>query len=251
MRTGRFLHRTAQVLGWIGGGLITLLVVTMIAVVVYGSVGVRTAEPGPLAMVRDDPRIELVHAGGAWLMTPAAGPADDGLVFIPGAKVDPLAYTPMLAGLAREGVTVIITKPTLNLAFFDLRGLNAFTSLAPWVHRWAVGGHSLGGVRACQLVGTDGVQTLVLFASYCSRDLSSAQVRVLSVSGSRDGLSTPTKINAARHLLPADAESVVIDGANHASFGAYGVQRGDGVATRPAATIHAEIDAAVLRFLTS
>lgn len=251
MNAGRAARRIGRILGWIGGGLITLLVIAMIAVVVYGSVGVRSAEPGPLASVRDDPRIDLTHSGGAWLMAPVEGSVTDGLVFIPGAKVDPLAYTSMLAGLVREGITVIITKPTLNLAFFDLRGLDAFTALAPWVQRWAVGGHSLGGVRACQLVGTDGVQALVLFASYCARDLSGTDVRVLSVSGGRDGLSTPAKINNARRLLPADAESVVIDGANHASFGAYGPQPGDGVASKPTDAVHAEIDDAVLRFLTS
>ncbi|SDT39023.1 Alpha/beta hydrolase family protein [Microlunatus soli] len=249
------MRSVGRVLGWIGGGLITLLVLGMIAIVVYGNVGVRQAESVPLATVRNDPRIDLVHSDGAWVMTPtdgqaAEGQATDGLVFIPGAKVDPLAYASMLAGLVREGVTVIITKPTLNLAFFDLRRLTAFTALAPWVQRWAVGGHSLGGVRACQLVGGGGVQTLVLFASYCARDISGTDVRVLSVSGSRDGLSTPTKINNARPLLPADAESVVIDGANHASFGAYGDQPGDGTATESSATVQAEIDDAVLRFLT-
>lgn len=93
------------------------------------------------------------------------------------------------------------------------------------------------------------VETLILFASYCSNDLSDTDVAALSISGSEDGLSTPEKIEDAWHLLPADAESVVIEGANHASFGAYGPQPGDGEATIAVEQAHAEIDAAVLAFL--
>lgn len=51
---------------------------------------------------------------------------------------------------------------------------------------------------------------------------------MLSIGGSEDGLSTPAKIEDAAHLLPSDAEFVEIDGASHASFGAYGPQAGDG-----------------------
>ena len=58
-----------------------------------------------------------------------------------------------------------------------------------------------------------------------------AYIVVISVSGSEDGLSTPEKIADARHLLPGDAEMHEIEGANHASFGDYGPQPGDGTAT--------------------
>jgi pimeloyl-ACP methyl ester carboxylesterase len=72
---------------------------------------------------------------------------------------------------------------------------------------------------------------LILFGSYCANDLSSSNLAVLSISGSDDGLSTPDKIADAAANLPADATFVEIDGANHASFGDYGVQPGDGTAT--------------------
>ena len=54
---------------------------------------------------------------------------------------------------------------------------------------------------------------------------------MLSIGGSDDGLSTPEKISAASSLLPEQANIVQVDGLNHAGFGDYGVQPGDGVAT--------------------
>ena len=88
----------------------------------------------------------------SFVIEPADGGSGVGLVFIPGAKVDPAAYLWKLSGIvADSGATVVITEPTLNLAFFDTRPLSEFTADAPDVSEWYVGGHSLGGVRSCQL----------------------------------------------------------------------------------------------------
>ena len=58
----------------------------------------------------------------------SAAEPEVGLVFIPGAKVDPWAYASILSGLVTDDdLTVVITKPWLNLAFFDLRPLSSFT----------------------------------------------------------------------------------------------------------------------------
>ena len=71
----------------------------------------------------------------------------------------------------------------------------------------------------------------------------------LSISASEDGLSTPEKIDSAAHLLPADTIFVEIEGGNHASFGAYGPQAGDGKATIPDDDIRAQITEALSPFL--
>ncbi|MGH1550649.1 alpha/beta hydrolase [Leifsonia poae] len=179
-----------------------------------------------------DPAVSIHDAGDAVVMEPTGKASGTGLVFVPGALVDPYAYLYKLSGaVAETGLTVVITKPTLNLAFFDQRPLSTFTAHAPDVDEWYVGGHSLGGVRACQLADDPAVKGLILFGSYCANDVSGTDLRVLSIGGSRDGLSTPAKIAAARHLLPPDAELVEIDGMNHGQFGDYGPQSGDGVAT--------------------
>ena len=218
-------RRGRRVLWWILGSLGALIVVAVVGIVIWSQVGVMGAEAEPLAEVKANPAIEITDTDAGIVLSPARESADVGLVYVPGAKVDPWAYAYKVSGLVEDGVTVVITKPWLNLAFFDVRPLSTFTGLAPDVDTWLVGGHSLGGVRACQLA-TD-ADGLALFGSYCSNDLSESGLPVISVSGSEDGLSTPDKIADARHLLPEDAEMHEIEGASHSSFGDYGPQAGD------------------------
>ncbi|MFF0911004.1 alpha/beta hydrolase [Microbacterium enclense] len=220
-------RRRRRVLRWILGGLGALVVLLVGGILIYSQVGVMAAEAGPLAEVRADPALSTADEGAGIVLIPVDGGTGEGLVFIPGAKVDPWAYAAVLRdAVVDDGLTVVITRPWLNLAFFDPRPLSTFTDLAPGVDAWAVGGHSLGGVRACQLAAD--ADALVLFASYCATDLSASGLPVLSLSGSDDLLSTPEKIRDAAPLLPPDAIFVEIDGASHASFGAYGPQSGDG-----------------------
>jgi hypothetical protein len=232
-RAGRILIAIAAV-----------LVLLVVGVLVWAHIVMGGERSAALRAWRD-PAVAITSTGHSVVMTPTGEDAGVGLVFIPGAKVDPYAYLYKLSGIVHSGVTVVITKPTLNLAFFDSRPLSTFTADAPGVTRWFVGGHSLGGVRACQLADGPGVSGLILFGSYCANDLSSSKLTVLSISGSRDGLSTPRKIAAARPLLPDSARFVVIRGADHASFGDYGAQPGDNPATITSARARAEITRAL------
>ena len=227
-------------------GVLALIVVGFLAWASTPMMGDRTAA---LEAWRD-PAVSIHDAGDAVVMEPTGEASGTGLVFVPGALVDPYAYLYKLSGaVAETGLTVVITKPTLNLAFFDQRPLSAFTAHAPDVDEWYVGGHSLGGVRACQLADDPAVKGLILFGSYCANDVSGTELRVLSIGGSRDGLSTPAKIEAARHLLPADADLVEIDGMNHGQFGDYGPQSGDGVATIDDRTARERLTEALAAFL--
>lgn len=207
------------------------------------------AEAGPLAAVRADPAIRYADRGAAVVLTPDH-PAGIGLVFVAGARVDAAAYAWKLSGIADRGVTVVIVRPVLNFAIVENRPLSTFEAYDPHVRRWLVGGHSLGGVRACQYAADGKVAGLVLLGSYCAADLSKQDLPVLSIGGTRDGLSTPAKIAAARHLLPADAELVEIPGAVHAQFGDYGTQPGDGTPTTTDAAVRSAITADIMRFLT-
>ncbi|GAA2036547.1 alpha/beta hydrolase [Agromyces tropicus] len=237
-------------------GALAVVALVVVGVLVWANIVFQgEREPSLDAWRSDDVEISRVDTG--FVIAPTSGASDLGLVFVPGAKVDPSAYLYKLSGVVEEtGMTVVVTHPTLNLAFFDTRPLEAFTDEAPDVQRWLVGGHSLGGVRACQLAGdaTDAangpdVVGMVLFGSYCANDLSGTDLEVLSLVGEHDGLSTPEKVAAAGDLLPADAESVLIEGGNHASFGDYGVQPGDGVATADRQAVRDQISDAVAAFV--
>lgn len=208
--------------------LLVLVLVAVIGLVVWSRIGVMEAEEGPLRGVLQDPEIDVAETSSAMVLNPAGADSTPlGMIFYPGAKVEADAYAARLAPLVTEhGMTVLIVKPWLRLALLDRRSLETFTEEAPDVGSWMVGGHSLGGVRACQLA--PGADALILFGSYCSNDLSDSGLPVLSLAGSEDGLSTPTKIADAREKLPEEAVMVEIDGASHASFGDYGRQSGDG-----------------------
>jgi pimeloyl-ACP methyl ester carboxylesterase len=183
------------------------------------------------------------------VLTPVE-PSGAGLVYLPGARVEASAYAAKLETLVDDGLTVVIPHVPLNFAILETRSLAELEALAPGVERWYVGGHSLGGVRACQYAADapDQVAGLILFGSYCSADLSETDVPVLTIAGENDGLSTPDKIADAAPLLPADARLVEILGAGHAQFGDYGLQPGDGVATATDAEVRDAITAAVEAF---
>lgn len=224
-------RRLSARIGRILLGIVIVIALIAIAFLVYANI-VMPADRTRSIEVRQNPAVSVTTTDHSIVMTPTSGATGTGLVFIPGAKVDPYAYLYKLSGIVESaGVTVVITEPTLNLAFFDQRPLSTFQADAPDVTTWFVGGHSLGGVRACQLAQTPGLAGLVLFGSYCANDLSSSSLAVLSIGGSEDRLSTPQKIQDAAVQLPASADFVEIAGLNHAGFGDYGVQPGDGVAT--------------------
>ena len=229
-----------------------LLVIVLVAVafLVWANI-VMQGDRDRAIEVWSDTGVEVTSTEHSVVMAPAGVASGTGLVFIPGAKVDPYAYMYKLAGIVeRTGATIVITKPTLNLAFFDQRPLTTFTADAPGVERWFVGGHSLGGVRACMLSDDPAVTGLILFGSYCANDLADSGLEVLSISGSRDGLTTPEKIADARPLLPTDATFVEIEGLNHAGFGDYGTQPGDNSATIPTDQQRDEITGALAEVLT-
>ncbi|MEO8263290.1 MAG: alpha/beta hydrolase [Pseudolysinimonas sp.] len=208
------------------------------------------AEARPLAMATSDSGFTLTETADAVVLTPA-DPTPTGLVYLAGARVEPAAYAYKLAGLAEAGVTVVIVRPTLNFAIFEGRPLGALEALAPQATHWFVGGHSLGGVRACSYAAAnpDAVAGLILFGSYCADDVSGSSLPVLTIVGERDGLSTPANVADAAHLLPPDAAVVTLPGATHAQFGDYGLQPGDGTSTTTDQAVRRGITDAVSAFI--
>jgi pimeloyl-ACP methyl ester carboxylesterase len=233
-------------------GIAVVLVLVVVGFLIWANTGIMQAERMPLGLVKSNPAVSITEMDNAVVMAPTGTASGAGLVFIPGAKVDADAYLYKLSGaVANEGLTVVITKPILSLAFFDQRPLSDFTSDARGIRTWYVGGHSLGGVRACQYADQPEVTGLILFGSYCANDLSSKKLAVLSIGGNKDGLSTPSKIKGAAGLLPAHATFVEIPGSNHARFGDYGVQAGDGVATVSSAHVQSIITRELTSFLST
>ena len=216
----------------VGTALALVLVVAVGGFVVWASTPYE-AEPEAL---REATAVARVSVDGDVVITPTEGGPETGVVFYPGARVAPEAYVASWAPIAAESsVLVVIPAMPLNLAVFDPDlAESVITDRAEDVDEWYVGGHSLGGAMAASYVGgqvPDTVRGLVLWGSYATEGADLAgrdDLEVVSVSGSRDGLSTPTAVRERRAFLPDDALVHEIEGMNHAQFGAYGDQTGDG-----------------------
>lgn len=171
-------------------------------------------------------------------MLPGLDPSPVGVFFQPGARVDARAYAAVLRPLADAGFTVVIAKQPLGIGFLAPWAFESARDANPDVTRWVVAGHSLGGTVAAMEAeqhGTDEqapVTGLLLYAAYPASDMSETLTSaVLSLSGSADGLATPSDIEDSKRDLPPDSAFIVIDGAVHSFFGDYGAQPGDGTPT--------------------
>ena len=157
-----------------------------------------------------------------------------GFVFYPGGLVDPVAYAPLMQRLSQGGLLAVIVPMPLDLALFDIRRADDVIAPYPGVERWVIGGHSLGGAMACEYVArsSETVDGLVLLGSYPaeSTDLSVLDLPTLSIYGTEDGVSGDVFEDSVLRL-PASATLIEIPGGNHAQFGDYGPQKGDGTAS--------------------
>ncbi|MBI1352499.1 MAG: alpha/beta hydrolase [Actinomycetales bacterium] len=224
--------------GWRRVGRFALVLLSVAWIAFMAWLRPFTAVQPALDAMRSDASVTVAEYPTQIVMTPTGTVSSTGVFFEPGAKVDARAYAAILRPLAEAGHTVVIPKQPLGIAFLSLPTFDATRSAYPGIDRWAVGGHSLGGtVAAMQADAGDSDPVspavgLLLYASYPANDIStSLTAKVLSISGSNDGLATPAKIEDSKATLPAGSTFVTIDGAVHAFFGDYGPQPGDGTPT--------------------
>jgi len=210
-----------------------IVLVVLAGAIIWASIPVA-AMPEANAATRST--VEVHVEKGPWLaFRPVGVEPTVGLIFYPGGKVDYRAYAPYAQAIASQGYLVVIVPMPFGLAVLAPGRASGVISAFPAIRHWAVGGHSLGGAMAARYAygHPTTVRGLVLWASYpaSSDDLSRRDLRVVSISGTRDGLATDDKIAASRPLLPANTQWVVIEGGNHGQFGWYGPQSGDQEAT--------------------
>lgn len=162
-----------------------------------------------------------------------------GVVFYGGALVDPRGYSPVAKELSeRYGMAVAIQIFEDDLPFKRGSCNTARLDLAeeefPYIEKWVLVGHSLGGIAAMTDVwtlvnGTDKIAGLVLLASYIRDDLgcgevdfSSTSMPMASINASLDGVVNATSFLSGQPLLPVnDTFHMEILGGNHGQFGSY------------------------------
>lgn len=183
--------------------------------------------------------VTLDDTGRVLMLLPAADrlPAAHGIVFYPGGLVEREAYVELLAPLAADGIPVALLRVPADLAVLapNRARLVLDGERGGAAESWSIAGHSLGGAMAARFVARrsgeyESVRGLIMLAAYPARSdtLADSDVPVLSIWASEDGLATPEDLADTRDLLPPDARVEVIAGGNHAGFGTYGPQDGDG-----------------------
>ncbi len=178
--------------------------------------------------------------------------SSNALLFYPGGFVPASGYVRLLSRFSENGYRVLIIKMPLDLAALDPEKGARFTANHQDVKKWVVAGHSLGGAMAATLIRKKPglISGAVFLAAYPAEadDLSKETMPMLSLSASLDGLATPEKINSTKKYLPPSTEFVSIAGGNHAQFGSYGKQNGDGTATISEESQHLQVVAKLTNF---
>jgi Alpha/beta hydrolase family len=198
---------------------------------------------------------------GCWQFRRSGTAKRIGLIFIPVALVDPVAYAPLTAAVTRGGYTTVLIEVPRRGAFGGAESpevrarVSAAMRVLPEIQGWVVAGHSLGGRIAATLMRNPDPKFagLALIGTSHPRDfsLTHLEVPVLQVFGTRDTVADTEKVQAALANLPLTTRSVRIDGGNHSQFGYYGFQPGDWPATISRETQQQFTVRALLDFLKS
>lgn len=174
-------------------------------------------------------KIEIFNDENNYLTFKPENPTS-AIIFYPGGKVDSLAYAPLMFELAENGFLTILIKMPFNLAVFDINAASKVRDLYPNINNWYLSGHSLGGSMAASHLAnnSDKYQGLILLGSYSTKNLSNLDIKTLSIYGENDNVLNKANYNKYITNLP-NLEELVIEGGNHANFGYYGNQKGDGI----------------------
>ena len=153
-----------------------------------------------------------------------------GIIFYQGASVEPMAYVPLLSGVAEAGYTVYAPQFPCGMAVFDIDAAEEVMTQHPEITAWYIAGHSMGGRCASKYASTAGNDLLgvISISSPVDEGIAEMDLPLLMLYGDLDGIYHGVESDDA---LPKDTTVCCIDGANHAQFGDYGHQLLDNEAT--------------------
>ncbi|MGM9918614.1 MAG: alpha/beta fold hydrolase [Lactimicrobium massiliense] len=180
--------------------------------------------PGDVSILQDD-------KGNYTVLPQKAG--DTGIIFYPGGKVDERAYLPLLKMYAEQGITCVLLKMPFHLAVLDINGADGIQKQYPGITKWYLAGHSLGGAMATAYIArhVSEYQGLILLGAYSTKDLSDTDLTVVWIDGDQDDVINQKQVLKNQDHYPENTYVFTIAGGNHAQFGSYGVQKGDGHAS--------------------
>jgi predicted alpha/beta-hydrolase family hydrolase len=220
-----------RVVKWVLIGVVAALLLVLAGFTIWAYTPLGPM-PEALAAMSSDSQVQVEI--GPWItFRPTGSQPGTGLILYPGGRVDYRSYAPLAREIARQGYTVVIVPMPFNLAVFGAGRAGDVIAAHPEIQHWAIGGHSLGGAMAANYVYShpDAVSGLALMAAYPAgnNSLADRNPDVVSIYGTQDG--AVDQLKAAQSLLPPETKWMAIEGGNHAGFGWYGPQPGDGTAS--------------------
>ena len=179
-------------------------------------------------MLSDD-SVSVTATDYGWLFDGSS--EDTALIFYPGGKVEETAYAPLLHTLAAEGMDVCLVRMPFRLAILHGNAADAIINSHDYTN-WYIGGHSLGGVMAASYASDHGdeLSGVILLAAYPIKQIPDP-MKEIQVIGSEDHVINQDKVKEGKAYASKYYTEHVIEGGNHAQFGSYGQQNGDGMAT--------------------
>ena len=186
------------------------------------------ADQNALNALKSDETVQVSKTDYGWFFD--SPETDTAFVFYPGAKVEETSYAPLAHDIAGRGIDVCLVRMPLRFAILDPDSAGAVTKEYDYDH-WYIGGHSLGGVCAAMYASEhpEEIEGVILLGSYANRKLDDSQEALL-IYGSLDEVLNKEQYKKNQKNLPPETEETVIEGGNHAQFGSYGDQKGDGEA---------------------
>ncbi|MBN9500633.1 MAG: hypothetical protein BGO01_02710 [Armatimonadetes bacterium 55-13] len=219
------------------------------------------AEGVDSAILKSSPSVHVSQSKAAYLFAPTKSPRSITYIFCPGGMVEPTAYAPYAHTLAKTGYRVYVVK--LGAQYPDLEaqkrdGVNLISSVAKAQKHVVVGGHSLGAAIAAQYAHEhpEKLNGLILCATTHPRDFSLVNLKcpVLKIWATQDGIAPYARARANADRLPKQTQWLEVKGGNHAQFGYYSGQFGNGKPTIDRLTqqkLFTEVTSIFLRRLTS
>ncbi len=204
-----------------GGILLAIVVALIVAFYVYTLDYYRASQEVDELIEASGLNIE--EEDGFYLVHPLdENDSGEGILFYPGGKVEAIAYMPLLLQLAEEGYTCVLVEMPFNLAVFNIKGADKVLEQVDGIDEWYMMGHSLGGAMASTYMeGNESkFEGLILLGAY---PVNEADIETLAIYGTYDIMLDLDKVEEA------DIVHEIVDG-NHAQFGNYGNQEGDGQA---------------------
>ena len=205
------------------------IIITLSAGLIYLSVYYHATEEVSSSLESDD-QVTVSESGDYYRFDNTSN-EEKAIIFYGGAKVEEKAYAPLLRQIAEKGIDVYLLKIPFRFAFLGVNKADTVMSQYHYSSLYLMG-HSLGGTTASLYLSSSSYdyQGIIFLASYPSKPIKEG-LSSLSFYGTEDKVMNHDEYEKKKSLLPSQQEEIILEGGNHAYYGNYGEQKGDGVAS--------------------